>query len=838
MQHDMPCYGQPFARSEHAVTQMIPVPLLLYSTYAYLVCLTAPSMDSGASDDDVVHSIEVFDPRGQTIWLDIFARNLADPTAAVKKFCSLHFFSGVETCTKEIMREIAPALEPLRAIETPLLKLSVCGGLANQRLAIIQGLLIASSTGRLAVLPRLLADGTENVAEGYAPMNDSTVPFDAYFDRARTTTALAAMGIRVTDQHAHQSGNEPTIPTGVRTIAEYETLFGSAPSVMLECPRFAVDMRGARSAALRLQFWRIDRALVYADRIVSAADHVVAHIRKQSITLGGNGKFTALHLRVEPDWVAHCQVWGFEPDSGADPATSNCMTNTDQLDRVFAIERVPTTDPVFIATGGLNETTLSAAPHAVRGVGRIAGRYSLISKEAVLGKPATSMSRDVLAAIDAVVCQRAATFVGNSVSTFSALELLRRQQPNSPIAMGFHYNGGNIPLADALLNAATTPMEPSELLSPLTSTTQATNLAEEPNAYEAKHNCDVQTVPPMLPAPPHTRARNLKWVFTATSDGDRHFDDLVRRAVRSAMFNTNLVPVCVHFGPAGQLAQWLTSMGITVLHHNPVWKPQVLRGLRASHQKGRNTTSTNFAHVGAAITTFLRVDVPILGFTDEFVLYADTDVYFARDITLSDFLPLPHYFRVGTESIGGGHFTAGNAGVMLMNVEGLRRTHSQFLAMAFSSHYIEQGLHYGEAGPLDQGAYNKFYSGRFFVQNWPLFNWKPYWGYCAAAKIVHFHGPKPHDYLAHATGGPTRHSIFEPIFKRCSTLPVAHTCMDTVLRYYADTGGLDEDNGWAEKHIPPSLDKTATEPTEDHGKQIVITGNLGHQLPDAADAAA
>jgi hypothetical protein len=53
--------------------------------------------------------------------------------------------------------------------------------------------------------------------------------------------------------------------------------------------------------------------------------------------------------------------------------------------------------------------------------------------------------------------------------------------------------------------------------------------------------------------------------------------------------------------------------------------------------------------------------------------------------------------------------------------------------------------------PLEpQGAYNSFYRGKFEVRTWPLFNFKPYWGFSPEAKLNHFHGPKPADYLAHA----------------------------------------------------------------------------------------
>jgi len=77
------------------------------------------------------------------------------------------------------------------------------------------------------------------------------------------------------------------------------------------------------------------------------------------------------------------------------------------------------------------------------------------------------------------------------------------------------------------------------------------------------------------------------------------------------------------------------------------------------------------------IATFMRIDIPIIGFSDAYVLYTDIDVFFLADISFHDFELLPSYFVLGVEGTKGhkcrsGH-PYGNAGVMLMNVVNLRR---------------------------------------------------------------------------------------------------------------------------------------------------------------------
>ena len=113
----------------------------------------------------------------------------------------------------------------------------------------------------------------------------------------------------------------------------------------------------------------------------------------------------------------------------------------------------------------------------------------------------------------------------------------------------------------------------------------------------------------------------------------------------------------------------------------------------------------------------------------------------------------------------------GNAGVMLMNLVGLRRTYASFLDWTFSASNIERGLHFGAFGPGDQGAYTAFYRGAFAVVPLPVFNWRPYWSYSPSAALLHFHGPKPEDYRRYLIGGPETAAEmaapFADIFKRC-----------------------------------------------------------------------
>ena len=198
---------------------------------------------------------------------------------------------------------------------------------------------------------------------------------------------------------------------------------------------------------------------------------------------------------------------------------------------------------------------------------------------------------------------------------------------------------------------------------------------------------------------------------------------------------------------------------------------------------------------------------------------------FLRDITLATFAPLPAFFAVAVEAsklvavrkfhVGGnarlalslcdpmpidaqaqhavprsplprttsgsqkpsveqctGEVDYGNAGVMLLHVERMRRTHAEFVRFIFSEEVVAAGMDHGIYGPADQGAYNRFFAGYFDVHLEASWNWKPYWGHAADVSLVHFHGPKPHEYFAHEASKKSNHTgrnrdNFRALFNLC-----------------------------------------------------------------------
>ena len=137
---------------------------------------------------------------------------------------------------------------------------------------------------------------------------------------------------------------------------------------------------------------------------------------------------------------------------------------------------------------------------------------------------------------------------------------------------------------------------------------------------------------------------------------------------------------------------------------------------------------------------------------------------------------LPTFYTLGPEA-DGGRTSVANQGVMLMRLESMRATYWRFVESTFSPKHIAAGLHFGGYGPADQGAYNKFYAGLFFVQPWSRFNWKPYWPYNPEATIMHWHGPKPDDYKSLRATANISNPLFAGLLGRCDFTDAANGCV-------------------------------------------------------------
>ena len=222
----------------------------------------------------------------------------------------------------------------------------------------------------------------------------------------------------------------------------------------------------------------------------------------------------------------------------------------------------------------------------------------------------------------------------------------------------------------------------------------------------------------------------MKWYFaitadTLTADEDHGFKDCIHVAVGSALKNTHLKPNLLYDGAPDQFTDDMTRLGVNVIHHRLSFYERLQKAQREQRADWPNYMKT-------AAGAFLRLEIPRVEFEDDFVLYTDCDVMFTGDVDL-DFCR-PEIFAVSGQFKQDAYYTDMNSGVMVINVQRVRRDMPAMVDLLCNN--------FNQVGGYDQELMRLFYNGRWDPLS-PRYNWKPYWGASSTADIVHFHGPKP-----------------------------------------------------------------------------------------------
>lgn len=457
--------------------------------------------------------------------------------------------------------------------------------------------------------------------------------------------------------------------------------------------------------------------------------------------------FDALHLRYETDWVAHCAKWSSIPDG---VVRDNCGL----LPAAALIAKLKAQGlglggvPVYVAVW-----QQSLSPNSRHLLRLLRSEFTVITREELL--PAVKMPgdcgavdaggsgsgsgallcREEAALLDFFLCRRARTFVGNSVSTFSALLIMERRAlvPNS---VSSWYNGGNVPLEGMV---------------------------------------------------PFFR---MPWVFTY-NNVSASYDEMLKVAVWSGIHVGRVMPHCLFNGsPDAPIFRWLESVGVRMFVHKPEWADDFLR-TRARVSREALVQSSHLFHTDAGIIgSFQRIDIPLLGLPYDHVLFSDADVLFMRRVNAAEFgYPLPKCLGMGWEAQD---FLPFNAGVILMNLQCLADSYSAFVEF-IKAH--AGGLNFGpHSGPVDQGAINEFYEGQISLLP-KAWNAKPYQRWSLVPSSCTFTGPSPHTSQSFQPPPTSVRSILATCAnERCTTPPL---CTLRHMRMRAATSLLLQTTGQA-----------------------------------------
>ena len=549
-------------------------------------------------------------------------------------------------------------------IKKGILKFDTCGGYTNQRLSIVYGLYIAKQLAWNVILPVLNYNG-EQLGMEYREIGQKMANFTVFYK------IPALNGVQWVNEPKHPSNrldiNDKSLVGILKSVLE-ESRF-----VHISCPLFKFRIE-------KQEFDNINEHLQPSEFIQRKVDNI---LQKLPVS------FNMLHYRMESDWIEHCNRW-----SG-----NNCMTNSKNMQKTMLIEGVKPKYPIYI-NGKYEDDELFFLENQFHQENFVQG-----------------LEREVGAAVDYHVALKSKRFIGNSVSTFSALLLHVRKNGDD-----FHYNGGSIPIHEAMFSDYT-----------------------------------------------QRRDKLTKWVFVYSSKTS-YYNDMIKVALKSALKYTTIVPVCIYYGHLDEMYGYFVRKGVRVIIHTPSWIP-LMKNAFAQTQKNKNTAST-YDNIDTLIATYLRIDIPILGFIDDYVLYTDTDVMFLTNPSM----PMkPFHYLNGPETQiedcrrveGDKSVLYGNAGVMLYNIENMRSTHAKFVNWIFSTENMKKGFHHGIYGPADQGAYNEFYASSFTCIPRPLFNWKAYWPGNDEVQIVHFHGPKPNDYRKYLENNIVTREVYRGLLSNC-----------------------------------------------------------------------
>lgn len=560
------------------------------------------------------------------------------------------------------------------------LSFAVCNGMPNQRLALVYGVLMALELGRVPVLPSLLSSVTRLQGEEEAePASPQETPMSQLYDTQHLILALGGLGIEVLEHSAMESiqSTYASIDHVKDPVQELFTRAHAVDHLVVGCPLFKLGSYYFSPTNTRIM-WALLTALTPSRDVARSAKGLRKYLSGISGMPGG-GVYNFLHLRLEKDWVEHCSFW--EAQGTKEKPNNNCMNNTDTVQEVLLSLDIPTTDPLFVSCdwGNVDLDVSQAILLKLADAG-----YRVVTSQDM--QPFFGQNREQNTLIEFEVARGAAKFVGNSVSTFSALLIYERAHTGRSAAF---YNGGGVPLSDYIPT-------------------------------------------PLLP-----------WVF-AHSAYAPELDVMVEVAIKSANNFNTLKPYCLWQGNTSlPMYKLMVELGVTVIDHMPEWAEVMWTGA-SNHQQQNLQTSQIFRSKEIFISNMCLVDVPILEELKEasYVLVTLPEVFFLRPLSLHSFTSLPEYVgvpRSDTQNLGI------SKNVLLLNLLEIR---PQFDELMMTMTNNRHGGMFSHGGHGFMGVYLEHFWENIPIDLIPSrFGGEPRSAYDPGAFLLHFPGPKIPDYV-------------------------------------------------------------------------------------------
>eukprot|EP01025_Chloroclados_australasicus_P028499 TRINITY_DN2823_c0_g1_i2.p1 TRINITY_DN2823_c0_g1~~TRINITY_DN2823_c0_g1_i2.p1 ORF type:complete len:636 (+),score=41.53 TRINITY_DN2823_c0_g1_i2:36-1910(+) len=351
---------------------------------------------------------------------------------------SSHGFNGQFSQERILQRSLRGREDTKRKAPSKPITFQACNGFANQRLSIVFGILAGILTERDVLMPQLPLNGEQRKGSGnvHAENTQDSVLFSQFYDLGVLRQMMSKYNVRLLNHdflfkqgevfHAECSSKSVfECLESVQNVDKIVNIGCGFPSNLIS-PVTVLEHQHVLDDILQ--------SLVPVKKYQKEIDRALKVIKEWQ---SGKRGFNFLHLRVEEDWVEHCEVWTKIPDG---VIRDNCMGDLAEIGTVLEGMIEDTAVPLIVShsTNVHNDTFQTAMQSIVK------SNFNIISNQDL---QLDTHFREVSALIDYYLALQANQFIGNSVSSFSALLILERR---SMYKWASYYNKGNIPMIDFL----------------------------------------------------------------------------------------------------------------------------------------------------------------------------------------------------------------------------------------------------------------------------------------------------------------------------------------------------------------------------------------------------
>jgi hypothetical protein len=521
---------------------------------------------------------------------------------------------------------------------------------------------LAISRKEAVMIPDVFFMDAANAWENGVPNQEKTIPFHLVFDVRTLVEKITAFGI--------------------------ETIFVPYDANMhdpLKCSLLRV-LNHANSSVVK----GILKAMVPSADMNRTLDIVLSGMVTHWPTQVGHGTIdnaVCLHHRDGLDWRRQCDQWEL-----LSPENRNCR-NHEPIAQLVE-RRISHLPNAWIFYAGDHEIPSDLGSLNVPVIARgqtVSSDTERLTALAWTGHANISPTRDLGALLDYFLCSRMPYFIGNSVSLWSASQIVVRDTTAS------WYNSFGIPLAQVF------------------------------------------------------KSYILPFVYTYNEGSSSTGQLLLKVSILSVrhVMPAASVHVLYHGESDASFRAWLIEHGVVVHEHNPEWQDK-LEDMRLKIIAHGRKDSHLYASRGDFFGTFQRIDIPEF-LSVEYCILLDADTFVVRPFTIADIgAKLPEGLAFSAEFVEKDG-RARNAGVALLNVPFLRKSLDTFRAFVFNHTDGNFKRGPGDQGAfLDfYDGHVDYLSTRFNMK--PYYRKKSNWD---SSYIVHYHGLKPHEQIDHWFGGP------------------------------------------------------------------------------------